>query len=109
MSDLREQLANRLFEVVWKARHRQIDPGTPYSEAQFTEYKDLADECIRQMRWARHSYRWANPDGMEWDNGMDPTEDVSLAPDYWDVSWEYDPEDVRKHRTAAPDDWSPPK
>lgn len=53
MSDLREQLANRLFDVVQVARHRQLDPGTLYSKAQFTEYKDLADECIRQMEWAR--------------------------------------------------------
>ena len=50
---LRERLAARLFDVVWEARHRPVDPNTLYSVAQKTEYADLADEVIRCMEWAR--------------------------------------------------------
>jgi hypothetical protein len=65
MPDLREQLGQRLFEVVLQARHRQVDLNTPYCEAQKTEYWDLANECIRQMEWTRTSPRHTSaPDDL---------------------------------------------
>lgn len=52
------------------------------------DWRDVARECLRQMRWARHSYRWASPENTIWNNGMDSTEDVTLAPDHWSETWE---------------------
>ena len=84
---LREQLANKLFDVVWKARHRELEPDMLYDDAQFTEYADLADECIRQMAWtafkAAHSYRSGEGFPDEAHALRESADFVTLAPEDW--------------------------
>ena len=90
MSDLREKLAGRLFDVVQKARHAPIDPATMYVDAQWTEYAALADECIRQMEWAREAALVSvSEPGRDW------AENRREHPDRY------------PSLTSAPDDWRP--
>ena len=70
----REEVAERLACVAWGRGVMTWSPAL----------LRIADEVMRQMRWSRHEYRWASPETMEWDNGMDPTEDPTLAPPGWD-------------------------
>ena len=81
MPDLRETLAKRLSEIVWTARHTPSPPGTPYCDAQFSEYWVLADECIRQMEWARFriARKWSDTEG----SGTDHDAALNTLEDQW--------------------------
>lgn len=75
---LEHALAAQLAKVV-----RPIDGIAGLSDYETACELRRAREVIRQMRWARHSYRWANPEAMEWEHPADPTEDVTMAPEDW--------------------------
>ena len=63
---LREELMNRFASL-----------GEIPSEA-------IMQEVIRQMRWARHSYRFSSPEARDWDWPPDTTADIeSIAPGDW--------------------------
>ena len=49
-------------------------------------FRAMADEIVRQMRWSRHSLKWADPDRIEWDDGNpnEQTAEPTLAPDKWE-------------------------
>lgn len=82
-TDLRDQLAHHLFDIVYAARHRPLAPGTLYSEAQFTEYKDLADECLRQMEWARTETCAENEAALSTFGLAASVPPLTLAPEGW--------------------------
>ena len=60
MPDLREQLARRIFDIIWKG-NPPVDRVSiePVADLKGTSYGKLADECIRQMEWAREQPREA--------------------------------------------------
>ena len=70
MSDLRERLAERLVHVAG---------GLPNPGGMgWGMFLLLADECIRQMEWARH-------DVYNMHGERDATEPLTAAPDDWTV------------------------
>ncbi len=88
MSDLREQLAARLAEVI-----RPIEGIVGFSDYEETCDLARADECIRQMEWARREATKSCEyigEGCGSDGGdcecqclADPFSILTAAPDNW--------------------------
>lgn len=78
MADLREQLAQRLAAVVPTSNYgAELD----LRKVQEKFYGALADECLRQMEWARHecSTGPGDSEGVE----LDFDQPLTLAPEDW--------------------------
>ena len=83
MSDLRDKLAERLCNITLPL----MGDATPWQRAQrHTKdyYRKMADECIRQMTWARRGH------GSVWFGGVEHKNlplmiesPPSLAPEDW--------------------------
>jgi hypothetical protein len=103
MQPLREQLATRLAAAFLlgnggKERHvvdmlaldRMVEFTLPPAANTFplqesASFLPVADECLRQMRWAWHAARWSNPETMSWSATIleDGDMDCGLAPEKW--------------------------
>lgn len=80
---LREELSRRLCSLVWGAPHMPYANEPVCSEQdRAVTWGDLADECIRQMEWARR---------QTFDSVRDYLPDV----------------EVHEPLTAAPEGWKP--
>jgi hypothetical protein len=78
--DLREQLKRRLDKVYHT--HLPLEPHDIF--IQVAGIGAVADECIRQMEWARHEcpFEWAGtPDPITKAGSADAI--LSIAPDGW--------------------------
>ena len=64
VSDLREQLARRIFDIIWKGNPPPVDLE-PIADLKGTSYGKLADECIRQMEFARRCVGVTGPTTIE--------------------------------------------
>lgn len=73
---LREQVMERLFSIGSTYLEGPVDPQLwdPVWTGNAILYGRLADECIRQMQWARS-------EGMDGDR--DAPYEVSIAPEGW--------------------------
>jgi hypothetical protein len=89
MSDLRETLATRLWIISLGAAAPKVLTHTP-NHFVMEGWRALADECIRQMGWARHNALIER----DWNAIM-----RQAALD----------DDLSMPLTPAPDGWSPPK
>lgn len=84
----REQLARRLHDR-WLNHDREKHPALgrlpPLSDATVLSWFAVADECIRQMEWARRCCQWTP------------------------VTWKMSSEEIaaRNPLTFAPPDWKP--
>ena len=82
MTNPLDQLAQRFYEIDYQS----MPACPPWDEVRADlgeSYLRLAREALRQMRWSRHSYRWANPESLPWYNASDPTEEPTIAPPDW--------------------------
>ena len=100
---LREELAERLYTAYWKPTQllvsKDIYPFSKQDEAEKRAWLSAADECIRQMEWAR----------MEVAKAWDQAEGSGTAKGarrilYPPAEWKYD-EGIPL--TIAPPDWKP--
>lgn len=89
MSDLREQLAKRMWEIDprrWPGKPDLIISGfanTDLRGAGGLSYGNIADECIRQMEWARRNCLYGPseiPGGSAICLTFNP---ISIAPEDW--------------------------
>jgi hypothetical protein len=85
---LREAIGKRLYEIGNFMRDPIVIPDTPEWEVSGSMnrecWRKLADECIRQMEWARHEccFEWAGtPDEVTLAGSRDAI--LRIAPDDW--------------------------
>jgi hypothetical protein len=85
----REKLLMRLSAVADAAVRPLVAKGYVVGTAPFDEalFAGLTDEVFRQIKWAWHAARWANPETMSWEATVleDGQMDCGLAPDDWEV------------------------
>lgn len=83
MDDLREKLAER-FADIFLARYGDGSPYATLNTWQREKWLEMADECIRQMEWARHEcpFEWAGtPDPVT--KAGSPDAILTPAPPDW--------------------------
>lgn len=88
MTDLREQLARRLGSIKWPGladplNKRVADEEVDAGQGNSATWGDLADECIRQMEWARHPFTPVKPiEEGDWSEPA-PWFPLTPAPNDW--------------------------
>jgi hypothetical protein len=83
LEKLRREIALTLGRAAWSATQPSPPAGTIYTQEQFAMWLAAADECIRQMEWARRTVTGSEQDYFVFGGLRYPFPPIVAAPEGW--------------------------